>query len=54
MAETDDIRVNAVTGELVYIYEAKSNWVKPYLAIEGNAFTGSVPLRVSMLYSAAK
>jgi len=54
MAETDDIRVNAVTGELVYIYEAKSNWVKPFLAIEGNTFAEGAPLRVSMLYSAAK
>ncbi len=52
--ETDNLRVNAVTGELVYVYEAKSNWVKPYFSIEGNTLAEGAPLRVSMLYSAAK
>ena len=52
--ETGNLRVNAVSGELVYIYNAKGNWLKPYLAIEGNTFVKSTPLRVSMLYSATK
>lgn len=52
--ETDNLRVNAVSGELVYIYSARGNWLKPYLVIEGNTFVNSTPLRISMLYSAAK
>jgi len=54
MSEIGNLKVNAVAGELIYVYEAKSNWVKPYLSIEGNTFAEGTPLRVSMLYSAAK
>lgn len=52
--ETNNLKVNATMGELVYIYEAKSSRIKPYWIIGGNSFVGNVPIRVSMLYSATK
>jgi len=47
-------KINVTQAKIVLIYDNKRNIIKPYYWLDGNTYTGKVPVKVSLIVKAEK